>query len=201
MNKRGFLQTVAGGVAVGALGNAAHAQHAPKTAASAVLLTVGGHITLPNRDAVDPALDRLLVKQGVAFSKARAFDSAALRALPAVTIHPTLEYDEKPHVLRGPLLVDVVKACGASLDDKTQLVVRAIDGYAVAISTAEAHKRRFIVATHLDGRPMALGGLGPLWVVYDADQFPDMAAKPVTERFALCPWAAYYVDVRNTPNT
>ena len=43
---------------------------------------------------------------------------------------------------------------------------------------------------------MALGGLGPLWVVFDADRFADMAAKPVTERFSLCPWATYSIDVK-----
>jgi hypothetical protein len=53
----------------------------------------------------------------------------------------------------------------------------------------------FIVATRLDRRPMPLGGLGPLWAVYDADRFPEMAAKPVNQRFALCPWALYHIDV------
>jgi hypothetical protein len=43
---------------------------------------------------------------------------------------------------------------------------------------------------------MALGGLGPLWGIYDADRFPDMAAKPVDQRFALCPWALYHIDVQ-----
>ena len=56
-------------------------------------------------------------------------------------------------------------------------------------------KYRFIVATHLDGKPMPLGGLGPLWAIFDADRFPDMAARKVTERFALCPWALYHIDL------
>ena len=43
---------------------------------------------------------------------------------------------------------------------------------------------------------MPLGGLGPLWAVYDADRFPDMAAKPVTERFGLCPCGLYHIDVQ-----
>jgi hypothetical protein len=57
-------------------------------------------------------------------------------------------------------------------------------------------KYRFIVATHLDGQPMPLGGLGPLWAVYDADRFADMAGKPLNPRFALCPWALYHIEVQ-----
>jgi hypothetical protein len=55
---------------------------------------------------------------------------------------------------------------------------------------------RFILATHLDGEPMALGGLGPLWAVYDADRFPEQAAKPVPDRFALCPWGLFHIEVQ-----
>jgi hypothetical protein len=32
-------------------------------------------------------------------------------------------------------------------------------------------------------------------VVYDADRFADMAAKPVNERFGGCPWATYHIEV------
>ena len=98
---------------------------------------------------------------------------------------------------RGPLLVDVIKASGAKPSERTTLLVRAVDGYAVLIAFAEAIKRRFIVATHLDDRPMTLGGLGPLWTIYDADRFPDMASKPLPERFGLCPWATYYIEVKD----
>jgi len=43
---------------------------------------------------------------------------------------------------------------------------------------------------------MPLGGLGPLWALYDADRFPDMAAKPVDQRFANCPWGLYHIEVK-----
>lgn len=99
------------------------------------------------------------------------------------------------HVLSGPLLTDVIKAAGGPNSEATQLRLRAVDGYSVALSLADAKKFRFIVATRLDSRPMPLGGLGPLWAVYDADRFPEMAAKPVNQRFALCPWALYHIDV------
>jgi hypothetical protein len=43
---------------------------------------------------------------------------------------------------------------------------------------------------------MPLGGLGPLWAVYDADRVPAMAAKPLAQRFGTCPWALYHIEVQ-----
>lgn len=196
--KRQFLSaTVAGAIAgAGVIPALARAQHAPKTTAGPTLLTVSGLIGEGNRGPLDPALDQMMAKQKLSFSKAHAFDFAALAALPAMAINPTLEYDNKPHTLKGPLLTDVLKASGVKVNDRTTLFLRAVDGYAASVTANEAIKRRFILATHLDGRPMALGGLGPLWAVYDADRFADMAAKPVTERFASCPWATYHIEVK-----
>lgn len=198
MQKRHFLgATVAGAVAsLGALPALVGAQNAPKTTSGPTLLTVSGRIGAGNRGPLDPALDQMMAKQKLVFSRAHAFDFAAITALPAITIHPTLEYDNKPHALKGPLLMEVLKLSGVQANGRTTLFLRAVDGYAAALSANEATQRRFILATHLDGRPMALGGLGPLWAVYDADRFPDMAAKPVAERFASCPWATYHIEVK-----
>ncbi|MEO6017269.1 MAG: molybdopterin-dependent oxidoreductase [Polaromonas sp.] len=172
------------------------AQPAPKAQRGPTLLTVSGLIGAGNRGPLDPALDQMMAKQKIRFEKAHVFDFAALTALPSVTIRPTLEYDAKPHTLKGPLLLEVMKACGVKVSDKTTLFLRAVDGYAAQVTAAEAGRYRFIVATHLGGQPMALGGLGPLWAVYDADRFPDMAAKPLPARFAWCPWATYHIEVK-----
>jgi hypothetical protein len=198
MQKRRFLSaTMVGALAgVGAMPSSAAAQNGAKNARGPTLLTVSGQIGAGNRGPFDPALDQLMAKQKLAFDKAQTFDFAALTALPAVTIKPTLEYDGKQHALTGPLLSDVMKACGVKTTDKTAFFLRAIDGYAAHISAAEAGRRRFIVATHLDGRPMALGGLGPLWAVYEPDRFADMAAKPLPDRFGSCPWATYHIEVK-----
>jgi len=189
MHKRSFLAATA----AAALAPAAHAQapHAPRGPG---LLTVTGAIRRPNRGPLDPVRDQFLAKQKVAFERARVFDFQSLRDLPAVTIRPTLEYDSRRHELRGPLLLHVLRTAG--VEDHAQLVMRAIDGYAPTIAFSEVRRLRFIVATHLDGRPMPLGGLGPLWAVYDADNVPEMAAKPVDQRFALCPWGLYHIEVK-----
>lgn len=193
MNKREFLTAAA--LSAAALPAGAHAAKSAFSSRGPTLLTVTGAIGRRNRGPLDPAFDQMMKKQGVQFDRAYAFDFAALDALPSVPIRPTLEYDGRPHTLSGPLLTEVVKAAGAAPDAEARLMLRAIDGYAVAVPMADIRKYRFIVATRLDDRPMPLGGLGPLWAVYDADRFEDMMAKPIGERFAFCPWGLYHVDV------
>lgn len=194
MHKREFLAALG---ATALSGAAANATDKPGQA-SPTLLTVSGAIGRGNRGPLDRALDQMMSRQQLAFDRAHVFDFEALRALPAVTIRPTLEYDAKVHTLRGPLLSRLVEATGARPESSHKLVLRAIDGYNVSLSLAQARRYGFIVATHLDGRPMPLGGLGPLWAVFDADHHADVAARPLAERFALCPWGLYHVEVTAT---
>jgi hypothetical protein len=192
MKKRDFL--IAAAATPAALPAFAQANAAAGLKGPA-LLTVTGAIGKGNRGKLDPVLDQMMAKQKIAFDKGHAFDFDRLARMPATTIKPTLEYDNKPHTLRGPLLADVLKAAGASTT-QGKLQMRAVDGYAPSIPVADAVKYKFIVATHLDGKPMPVGGLGPLWAVYEPDRFPEMAAKPVADRFALCPWGLYHIEVQ-----
>lgn len=200
MKKRQFLgNAVAGGLAASLPGaavmaNAAATAATNATGAGPALLTVTGAVKA-NRGKFDPVRDQMMFKQKLSFEQAHSFTFAALAALPAVTIKPTLEYDAKAHTLSGPLLLDVLKAAGAKLGDNTKLLLRAVDGYAASVTVAHARAQGTIIATHLDGSAMALGGLGPLWAIYDADKAPDMAGKPLPERFGACPWALYHIEV------
>lgn len=193
MDKRRFLKAaamLAAALPLPALPAASRARVGPS------LLTVTGAIAHSNRGPLDPALDQLMVKHGAKFDKAWAFDAAMLARLPAVTIQPTLEYDAKPHKLSGPLLAAVLTEAGVAAGTPLMLGLRALDGYTVALSLADAQRYRMIVATALDGVPLGIGGLGPLWAVYDADRLPDFKDKPLKERFALCPWGLYAIDVK-----
>lgn len=192
MKKRHFLAAL-GGTTLSSTVLAAPAGARP---AGPGLLTVTGAISRGNRGPLDQALDQLMAKQQLRFERAHVFDFEALRALPAITLKPTLEYDAKVHTLRGPLLTEVLKAADATAGASTRLVLHAIDGYTVPLTVAQARQYRFIVATHLDGQPMALGGLGPLWAVYAPDAYPEMAAKPLPERYAQCPWGLYHLEVQ-----
>jgi hypothetical protein len=190
MDKRQFLHAALGAGAVAMAAGQAGA--APRVGRGPALLTITGDIGRTNRPAFDPVLDQMMARQHISFERAYALDQATLAALPQQKIRPTLEYDGRVRTLGGPLLVDVLAAAQPRGD---KLLLRAVDGYAVAVTMAQAKAWRMIVATHLDGAPMPLGGLGPCWAVLDADRIPELAAKPLKERFAACPWALYQIGV------
>jgi hypothetical protein len=192
MKKRDFLTRSA---LLGVLpASAAQAAHPP--ARGPVLLTVSGAIGKSNRGPLDPALDQMMAKHGIQFDKALALDAAALYRMPAVQIKPTLEYDAKVHTLSGPLVSTVLEAAGVAPTRAALVGLRALDGYNVAISLADIRRYRMLIATHMDGQPLALGGLGPQWAVYDADNLADFKDKPLQQRFALCPWGVYHIDIK-----
>lgn len=197
MNKRKFLSSaaIAGLLPTWSAETAAGAVSAGAKSSTG-LLTVSGALAKGNRGPLDPALDQMMAKHGVQFTKAWVFDAAALSRLPAVSIQPTLEYDAKVHHLTGPLLTTVLKAAGVDTGGALQLGLRAVDGYNIWISLADARSYRMMIATHLDGQAMALGGLGPQWAVYDADSLPQFKDKPLKERFSLCPWGLYHINVK-----
>jgi len=191
MDRRHFMSTAAAAVSIPV---SASAQ--TRALRGMGILTVSGAIGKSNRGPLDPALDQLMIKHGARFERAFEFDSALLARLPAVTIEPTLEYDARPHKLSGPLLSSVVEAVGVSPSASVILALRALDGYTIALSLADARSYRMIVADSIDGQPMSIGALGPLWAVYDADRVAAFKDKPLKERFALCPWGLYAIEVK-----
>ena len=193
MHKRRFLQAAACATPLATTLPLAHA--APPATQAPALLTVTGQVGKPNRGPLDKVVDQMMGKHGIAFDKARALTFADVLALPPTEIRPTVEYDGKRHTLRGPLLTRVLEAAGAPKADDVRVGMRAVDGYNAELSLGELRRLGFIVATHLDGQPMALGGLGPLWAVYEPDRFPELASKPLPERFAGCPWGVYAIHV------
>ena len=195
MDKRHFLASAGlAGISLPAMARTAVRPSAAP--AGPTLLTLSGAVGKHNRGPLDPHLEPLMTKHGIAFQEAWTFDAAALQQLPAVTIRPTLEYDGQPHALRGPLLETVLQGAGVAPDASVMIGLRAIDGYNPMLSLADVRAYRMVVATHLDGRPLALGGLGPQWAVYDADRLPAFKDKPLKERFGLCPWGLYHIEVR-----
>jgi len=192
MKKRAFLSATA----LAGLVPSAPVLAAAPPARGPVLLTVSGAIGRANRGALDPALDQMMAKHGIQFEKALALDAQALYRLPKVQITPTLEYDAKPHTLSGPLLTTVLAAAGVPATGAFTVGMRAVDGYNVSLSLVELVRMRMLVATHIDGHPLALGGLGPQWAVFDAGAVAPYKDLPLKERFAQCPWGLYHLDVQ-----
>jgi hypothetical protein len=195
MNKRQFLSSAAvlSTAAVPAFG-AKPVRHA-NCAPAPVVLTISGAINRHNRGALDPAFDQLLAKHQVKFSEAYGVDLSLLDGMTAVTITPTIEYDSRQHGFSGPLLTDVLDHVGASNAGGTQILLHAVDGYAVMTTLDKVRAYRFILATQMDGKPLPLGGVGPLWAIFDADHIPELSAKPLKDRFELSPWGLYHLQV------
>lgn len=192
MHKRQFLTQL--GLA-GMLPAGAALAHSPATP-QPTLLTVSGAIERANRGPLNPVSDLLAAKQGVQFNQARTFDARALQQLPAVSISPTVEYDQRRYTLEGPLLTDVLAVAGLAPHRSATLVLRAVDGYNATLSVSDAARYGMIIALRMDGIPLSVGGLGPQWAVYDADSIPEFKNKPVNERFALSPWGLYLIEVK-----
>jgi len=192
MHKRQFLTQL--GLA-GMLPAGAALAHAPDTP-QPTLLTVSGAIERANRGPLNPVTDLLAAKQGVQFNQARTFDARALQRLPSVSISPTVEYDGRRHTLEGPLITEVLASAGLAPGRKATLVLRAVDGYNATLTAADAARYGMIVALRMDGVPLSVGGLGPQWAVYEADNIPEFKSRPVNERFTLAPWGLYLIEVK-----
>ena len=76
MNKRDFIT---GALALPAL--AAHAAPGARMYSGPGLLTICGDVGRTNRGPLDPALDQMMVKHGLHFTRAFVFDTAALHGL------------------------------------------------------------------------------------------------------------------------
>ena len=166
---------------------------APVKADRQTILTLTGSIDRTNRPKMDGVTDQLMHKHGIQFERAWSLTLADLEKLPARLINPTMEYDARPHQLKGPALLDVLGLAGISKARPSRLLLHGIDGYSPEISFDQAHN--FVVATHLDGAVLAVGGFGPLFAIVDADRIADRAQKPLPQRFADCPWGLYCIEV------
>lgn len=194
MKKRTFLSCSAAFI-LGAATSAHAAVLAPGAKDREVILTIIGAIGKSNRGKSDDVVDQLMHKHGIHFTQAFTFTLAELQNLPALTIHPTIEYDGKMHELRGPRLMDVLNLAGLLPKKARSLVFHGIDGYSPEVGFDQAQKTNYIVATHFDGKLLPVGGLGPLFLIYDADHHAEAKQKPLPQRFVSCPWGLYCIEV------
>jgi len=137
-------------------------------AAEPVVLTVTGNVAAPNRGPVDAFADPVFAHLEVKFEKGFTFTLAELKALPQRSV--TVRYKEWPREVTasGPALAEVLKAAGAS---GAKVLVQAVDGYAPEFSSEDVAKDKMILALEADGKPLPLGGRGPLWLLGPKDSF------------------------------
>lgn len=156
------------------------------------MLTIAGDIDHTNRGAVSEFEDAYFTANGIEFDKAATFDLGMLNHFKKHSFN--VKYPKWPvkesQKVTGVLLKDVLESIGAK--GKT-VNITALDGYSAKIDLADLEKYPVILATHLNGKPIGLGGRGPLWVVYPWNAFPELSSDLKNE--SLWVWSAYFMRV------
>ncbi len=101
--------------------------------------------------------------------QARAFDLAALDALPQHSFTTTTLWTQGAVTFSGPALRDVLEAAGAWPGAAVVFEAEALNSYSVTFAPDAIEDRVPIIATRRDGKPFGPRDLGPLWVVYPYD--------------------------------
>lgn len=157
--------------------------------AEGTLLTVSGEIDNTNREAFDPFFDGFLKFHDKTFDKAHSFDWKTLAALPQKTIKVNADTEDwpRPLTMEGPLLKDVLVAAGAKGDSAT---LYALDGFGFEMDADKMAAHEWVLAMKVDGKPLGIGGLGPLWLVYDTG-----GAKAPEEEERGWVWSVFHIEV------
>lgn len=126
-----------------------------------VILTITGNISHSNRGPVNEFDDPVFARLDVKFEKGFTFTLSELMALPQRT--EKAKYDNWPREVTatGPSLIDVLKVAGA---DGKKILIQAADGYAPEITSADLAGGKLILALTADGKPLHMGGRGPIWL-------------------------------------
>jgi hypothetical protein len=140
--------------------------------AGPVVLTVTGRVAKPNAGA------------------AAQFDMAMLERLPQQSFVTRTPWHSGAHKFTGPLLRDVLDACGAQGSNvrAVALCLKLID-----LPFDDALRYDVLVARLLDDQPMAVRDKGPLFVIYPFDARPELRSTVYYGRSA---WQLKTLDVQ-----
>ena len=155
--------------------------------AGPVVLTVAGNVANTNRPAYRDRLDVIFRYHKRTFDRAFAFDRATLEGLGTVALEIEHTGWGGPMTVSGPRLADVLDMAGCP---GGLLETLALDGFSTGISREELDAHDWVVATRAEGRPLGLGGRGPLWLVFDPP-----GDRPATDEEAdQWPWALFFIE-------
>ncbi len=163
---------------------------APAIDDKVVVLTVTGAIGNSNRGPIDDFADAFLAHKNVKFDRAYEFTRASLAALGQRELTVKRAPWPKPVVVRGPMFKDVMAAVKAEGDT---VVLQALDGYQSTFPVAALKSADVILALEADGKPLSIGGLGPLWLVFPPGVVPgdDKAGD------AGLAWSVFHIALKN----
>lgn len=165
-----------------------HAQSAPE-AEGPVILTVAGEISKTNREPFNEKRDSFFKFHEITFDRAFEFDRAILDKLKQRTVKVNAPQTDGPVALKGALLSDLLQSLGVPEGASIRTV--ALDGFGTEISSEQIKAHDWTLAVREDGRPLGVGGQGPVWMVYT----PSRVDVPDEEE-QQWPWALFYIEVK-----
>jgi len=118
------------------------------------------------------------------------FDRQALEAMPQHRITTSTPWTDGVSVFEGPLLCDLLERVGA---EGTVLQARALNDYAVEIPIGDCARYPVILALTRDGERLSRRDMGPIWIVYPRDDFPELQLETVNARWI---WQLTGIEVR-----
>jgi len=131
--------------------------------AGPVVLTVSGRVRKPNQ------------------GEAAHFDLAMLERLPQHSFVTRTPWYSVPRKFTGPLLRDVLAACGAQ---GSNVRAPALNDYHVDLPFDDAQRFDVLVARLLDDKPMAVRDKGPLFIIYPFDSSAELRTTVYYSRSA-----------------
>lgn len=184
MRLKPFLCSLVAVFAVGATGAASN-----PSAVEPTVLTIAGEMANPNRGPLDPFHDAFLKHKDKTFAKGFALTRTALAALPQTKIVTNVEGWPAKVELEGPLLSEALIAAGVA--ENATVVATALDGYTVDLKPEARQAQKWVLAISANGAPLAIGGRGPVWLLYGTD------GKAVSQDVeATWVWALYLLEVQ-----
>lgn len=157
-------------------------------AATSVLLAAGAAMAAGESETLLVVTGRIALP-GAAGGAAR-FDREALEALPQHEIRTSTPWTDGVSTFEGPLLCDLLAGLGAN---GTELRARALNDYVVDIPTADCHRYPVILALKRGGKPLSRRDMGPIWIVYPRDDFPELRLETINARWV---WQLIELEVR-----
>jgi hypothetical protein len=137
-----------------------------------VVLTVYGRVRKPNAGS------------------AAKFDMAMLEQLPQHSFVTSTPWYSTPRKFTGPLLRDVLDACGAM---GSNLRATALNDYRVDLPFEDTQRFDVLLARLLDDKPMAVRDKGPLFIIYPFDSSAELRT---TVYFSRSAWQLKSLEVQ-----
>ena len=118
------------------------------------------------------------------------FDREGLEALPQHETRTSTPWTDGVSAFEGPLLCELLARLGA---EGTELRAKAINDYVVDIPIADCERYPVILALKRDGKALSRRDMGPIWIVYPRDDFPELQLETINARWV---WQLIEIEVR-----